>query len=181
MEGSLASAFGVLSATERQVSWHFSMARDGALWQHYPVSAQTWHARSGNVRYLGVEHEGVAGEPWTDAQVEADVRLLLWLDEGPYVRGTTLMEHREISATACPSGRVRWDDILAGLEGTPMPTPDEEIELTLLRELARLMRNLTNGRLLAAPHTSGGTEIQRLVNGVASSFSPPVVVPDVGQ
>ena len=46
-----------------QKSWHFTVGRGGELFQHYPIELVTWHAGpKANPFYVGVEHEGVAGE-----------------------------------------------------------------------------------------------------------------------
>jgi hypothetical protein len=129
MVGSLGGAFTVLDdesltahSTYRAASWHFSVARDGAVYQHYPLEACSFHAGSGiqNRRLIGVEHEGGppgnVSEPLTEAQLAASIDLALWIaDRGGFVlsRGSgpvgpaprTLFEHRELAATLCPSGR----------------------------------------------------------------------------
>ena len=67
MEGAEAGAWSVLDGP-LQASWHFSVMRDGRVFQHYPLDASPWHAgsRAQNVRLVGIEHEGQAGEPLTD-------------------------------------------------------------------------------------------------------------------
>ncbi len=128
-EGSLSGALGILDGP-REVSWHFTVALDGTLYQHYDTIASCWHAHAiGNVNYIGVEHENAYTdgqpnhEPFTDAQVNTDVRLLQWLNEGPYALHSTLWEHNWIpgNPTSCPDGRVPWEKIMAELN--PQPTP----------------------------------------------------------
>jgi len=124
MEGGLAAAHGVLSGPA-QSSWHFSNPKVGPLEQHYAISRITWHGGSlgANRRYVGIEHEGVAGEPLTASQIENDVALLGWLAENdvqPWsglIRLDTLWEHNEMTrygskATACPSGRIPWQEVI---------------------------------------------------------------------
>jgi N-acetyl-anhydromuramyl-L-alanine amidase AmpD len=124
MEGGLAAAHGVLSGPA-QSSWHFSNPKVGPLEQHYAMSRITWHGGSlgANRRYVGIEHEGVAGEPLTASQIENDVALLGWLAENdvqPWpglIRLDTLWEHNEMTrygskATACPSGRIPWQEVI---------------------------------------------------------------------
>src|SRR5439155_12482154 len=120
-EGPLAASFRILSLTagarpaDWQKSWHFTVAQDGAVFQHYPLGVVTWHAGpKANPFYTGIEHEGVAGEPLTPAQLAGSARLLLWIAgaegwPGPAAgwRGAPgerlLFEHNEFMATACPS------------------------------------------------------------------------------
>ena len=124
MEGGLEAALGVLQGST-QSSWHFSNPKVGPLLQHSAISRITWHGGSlgANRRYVGIEHEGVAGEPLTASQIENDVALLGWLAENdvqPWpglIRLDTLWEHRELTrygsqATACPSGRIPWQEVI---------------------------------------------------------------------
>lgn len=114
-----------------QVSWHFTILKDGRVYQHYDLTASCWHAgsKTQNLRYIGIEHEGVSGEPLTEAQVASSVALTKWIAaecmfapvrEPVAVR--TLWEHREVpgSATTCPNGRIPWERY--------MPTPDPNHE-----------------------------------------------------
>lgn len=97
------------------VSWHFSILYDGSVWQHHDTTRRVWHAGSefGNFNLIGIEHEGVVGEPLTPAQVKSSVALVRWLArEGRWEglqRGKTLFEHHEVNpATSCPNGRIPW-------------------------------------------------------------------------
>ena len=111
--------------TERAAaSWHFTIAKDGRVLQHYDTLAVCWHAgsRGWNGRLIGIEHEGGAdtpatvSEPLTPEQLAASVNLVRWLSvthNFPLVRfdgtiGGSLFEHRQVYATACPSGRIPW-------------------------------------------------------------------------
>ena len=113
---------------------------DGGFVQFYPVTASPWANGSHefNRRYLGFEFEGGAdtpetvSEPLTTAQVDAAVHILRdlagWKNVSPtyWERPWTLKEHRELVATACPSGRIPWDAILAQLKGEPVAEPTQE-------------------------------------------------------
>ena len=119
MVGSWPAARARLMGEDR-VSWHFSILRDGTVYQHYPVRAVCWHAGSpvANGKYIGVEHEGGAApdysEPLTPAQLRASIELVLWLSKElhwPEFRvGVQGMEHNWIYATSCPSGRIPWQE-----------------------------------------------------------------------
>jgi len=123
-------------------SWHFTIGYD-RIEQHYPLSAYCWHAGdvdddgsvAANVDLVGIEHLGVAGEPLTDYQVAATVKVTQWAAEqaglrrfGIYPqqdRVWTLAEHNWVSdkPTACPSGRIPWIIILTALR--PQPIKEE--------------------------------------------------------
>lgn len=99
---------------QQGVSWHFTVEQDGSLWQHMPMTARAWHAGStyGNFNLIGIEHEGVKGEPLTPLQLQASVRLVKWIagERGwKPERGKTLFEHRELSQTTCPNDRIPWE------------------------------------------------------------------------
>ncbi len=134
MEGRIKAALARLNGLDK-VSWAFSNPFEGPLLQHYEIEAVTWHAgdAEANRLYLGVENEGVAGEPLNKNQMDNLVGLLHWLAEEEdwpgftHEVGGTLLEHRWFVATACPSGRIPWQALIARLEST-MP------EKTLTRE-----------------------------------------------
>lgn len=117
-EGTAAGLQSVLGDEKSPVNWHFSILKDGTVWQHHPITARLNHAADtwGNDNLVGIEHEGRAGEPLTVAQRQASVALVHWLasERGwlPARTGAakTLWEHNEISdtGTQCPSGRIPW-------------------------------------------------------------------------
>lgn len=112
-----------------EVSWHFTIYKDGKVEQMYPLTASCWHAGSkeANNRLIGVEHEGRAGEALTEAQVVASVALVDWIAQTAgwpdRARGVRLFEHREVyPGTVCPSGRIPW----ARYVTVPAPLPGGE-------------------------------------------------------
>ncbi len=138
MVGRLADALARLDGPDT-ASWHFSVAQDGTVYQHYDAMAVCWHAgsRVWNGLLIGVEHEGGApgneSEPLTAAQLAASVALVRWLaaNHGFSLSRArpqkTLWEHNEVYATSCPSGRIPW----AEYEEDPM-TPDEKAQFDAL-------------------------------------------------
>lgn len=78
-------------------SWHFTVARDGAVLQHLELNdagyhagipswnpTPTWalwrgHAQNVNWYTIGIEHEGFPGEPFTAEQAAASKSLCRWL------------------------------------------------------------------------------------------------------
>ncbi len=116
------------------VSWHFSVFKTGEIEQHYPLNAMCWHAQTpANYFYVGIECEGIGGddpakwEALTSAQVVALTNLLAWIakqDGWPsFTRDVTLFEHNHFVATACPSGRIPWSNIIETLDHTPPDAP----------------------------------------------------------
>lgn len=93
-------------------SWHFSVYRDGRVQQHYVMSTVTWHAGPANFDMVGIEHEGFAGEPLTTKQLAASIKLVKWIGEqaGWKPSTDTLHAHSEYMSTACPSGRIPWEN-----------------------------------------------------------------------
>ncbi|MYE31660.1 MAG: N-acetylmuramoyl-L-alanine amidase [Chloroflexi bacterium] len=77
-------------------SAHFTIGRDGRVAQHVPIRRQAWHAgrldpgepprwpllprgANPNDYAVGIEHEGFSGEPWPEPQVQATIRVHVWL------------------------------------------------------------------------------------------------------
>ena len=136
-EGWAKSLKSLVQDINRRASWHFSILTGGAIWQHYPINAFCWHsgdtdddgAVRGNMELVGIEHEGLVGTPLTAEQTTATIAVTKFCAEhferdNSYARypvmpadGWTLAEHNQISNsyTACPSDRVDWDAVLAGL------------------------------------------------------------------
>lgn len=103
------------------------IGEDGHMVQFYPVTACPWANASHewNTRGIGIEFSGgyngrghTETEPITDLAVITAHELLKDLADYKHVsydywqRPSTLKEHREVYATACPSGRIRWQDII---------------------------------------------------------------------
>ena len=147
MVGSYPSALGRLLSPDR-ASWHFSVLKNGHVYQHYDPRAVTWHAgvvgdadslsaAVGNVALIGIEHEGGApgnvSEPLTPAQLDATIDLQRWCylvlpELKPPALRSSHFEHGWISATACPSGRIPWDTIMTRLQ------EDSMVQLKLVRK-----------------------------------------------
>ncbi len=143
-------------AVNGPLSWHCSNLMDGRLIQHYPFTAQCWHATAANDKYIGMENEGVytVEHSLNEAQINNAVRVIRDLSAwkgwtpsrptNPAMTTYTLWEHREVpklggSATACPSGRIPWEEILRRLEMPDAPTLDEELKALIA--LAHFLRN----------------------------------------
>lgn len=147
MEGYEAGAWSVLDGNA-PASWHFSVMTDGAVYQHYDLKASCWHAggRASNQQLIGIEHEGMKGQPLTDAQLASSVGLVRWLSQElgwEMRRGETMLEHREApgAATTCPNGRIPWEAYVP--ENDPNREDNFDTGLTRLRleDMLRLLRD----------------------------------------
>lgn len=141
--GPLSATLGVLDNHPIN-SWHFTV--DLEVYQHYPVDANCWHGNDtdpdqdvrANIELVGVEHTRVNGQmALHPRQLELTGQLSKWLMETrgrplayrfpgygpPASNAWELCEHNEVgnTPTACPSGRIPWDEILRRLS---MPERD---------------------------------------------------------
>lgn len=141
-EGSLQGLFGELDRADRTASWHFSLAKDGRVFQHYPLEAICWHtglagdrrvdtSLIGNATLIGEEHEGGGpgnyGEPLTEAQYAGSSRISQAVRDlcprvgaSPPTPRLNLWEHNWLSWTSCPSGRIPWTRLITDLEEDDM-------------------------------------------------------------
>lgn len=119
-------------------SWPISIFKAGPPHQHYELEDVCWisDGPTNNTKYIGTEREGVKGEPLTDNQLQHDIRLSKELRilcpkmaANPPTRGVNLIEHREIANTSCPSGRIPWAEIIAGIT-----QPQEEDWMSVLTD-----------------------------------------------
>lgn len=134
-EGYRAGMFATLDGS-REASWHFSLMKNGEVYQHISTANIAWTASSfdANNGSIQFEEEGRAGEALTNAQYASTIALLTWVfrgyDLGTPSRKTNLREHNEFANTSCPSGRIPWARLITDLTfvPTPVPTPDPIVE-----------------------------------------------------
>lgn len=183
MEGSFESAMNLLANIQIQASWHFSIKYDGTVYQHYWPTHITWHGgdKPQNVSHIGIEHEGVAGEPLTDAQTVATARLTAWLaGNRAAVRFPALSddwelaEHNEYHPTACPSGRIPWDSILELLDGGEDVDEHYDGELNDRRWREVVQYWLSTGALRGRETPDGHIE---LLDDHFAPYTPPLIIP----
>ena len=150
MEGTVAGAVGRLMTPltndpYTHASWHFSIPKIGKPRQHYALEAICWHAGSpgdrrldtslvGNLTLVGIEHEDYPDNKlnanqvhWTTEITRAIRQLCPHVGAQPPTRRLNLWEHRELSATSCPSGLIPWDIIIAALLAEPEEEDDMKI------------------------------------------------------
>lgn len=152
---------------------HFWNFKDGRFWQLCPLDQPAWangqlnrvapptvplvvdwYRRGVNPNWftVSIEHEGFAGELLTEAQVQNDIALGIWLESsGLKLSLETFFGHGEISATACPSGRIPFARILNAIHSLPKQeddmTPDEVREIVRKVVQEELASRLTADRL----------------------------------
>jgi hypothetical protein len=145
-EGSEQGALNVLHGP-RRASWHLTNCKDGRLLQHYSLLQQPWASGAAfpNNNLVSMELEGVAGEKMTPKQYDTTVRFLKDLmtftgrtnpdrnlTDAITATDLVLAEHRECiiwggPATACPSDRYPWSEIISGILPAPPPPPPVEL------------------------------------------------------
>lgn len=103
-----------------------------------PAIVRHWYQARVNPNWFTVsmEHEGVAGEPLTPAQLTNTENVARWLEShGLALSAENLIQHCDISATSCPSHRIPIGDVLAAIhQEDPVakfdtPTQDQLDEL----------------------------------------------------
>lgn len=62
-----------------QVSSYFVNAKDGRLTQCVDLDDRAWTESAGNAEWIGIEHEGVAGDSLTPEQIANDARIYAFL------------------------------------------------------------------------------------------------------
>lgn len=151
VEGWLTGAFSELARPDRKASWHFTVALDGTLYQHFSLDAACWASgnREANTRYVAVEAEGVQDSPLTEAQKRTLNRLFDEIEDGWGIEisraAGTLLKHNEVATkwqphsggTQCPS--ARYERFFAERAGTKMKEPQmtKDEVLALLAEERR--------------------------------------------
>lgn len=152
-------------------AWHWSVTKDGAVYQHFPVFARLQHANGGNAIGPGGESEGFAGEPLTEPQTGAWLRIhedMRVFAKQPFLRSTDgrtgLCEHREApgAQTACPS--ERYAPLWAALNN---PAEDE-----VTREEFEAFKKNTDERLAQLEVQAWGESRVPRGNPPATGYAP---------
>ena len=186
------------------VSWHYSVMQNGRVLAHYPLLANCWHAGDSdpdggvraNIDLVGVEHEGGGpgdeSEPLTKEQLDSTIKLTRWMAEQfgrrEFVRYPAqsegnywfLVEHNQVSPTACPSGRIPWTKIQQRLRQEMSEIPQEIIEeLADHRAKDLLLRELSfGGRYrVVSIHDSGDELVLELRNPDRTALTNPIYIP----
>jgi AmpD protein len=102
-----------------QVSAHFFVRRDGALWQFVSCDQRAWHAGASSYRgrdncnddSVGIELEGLEGEAFEPAQYEALGALCASLAQRYPVRHVAGHEHIAPGRKADPGAGFDWAEL----------------------------------------------------------------------
>jgi peptidoglycan hydrolase-like protein with peptidoglycan-binding domain len=78
MAGTLAGTDSWFRNPRAQASSHFGTGRTGQLRQWVDTADRAWAQGAGNRSWLSVENEGHGGDELTDAQIDANARVLAW-------------------------------------------------------------------------------------------------------
>lgn len=153
----------------RQASWVGSNMIDGQFYQHYPITATAWANGSimSNLKFIGIENEGIAGLGLSEAQVSNLVRLAQdckdFFGWSAFTRQVQAWEHNEMTSfgsasTACPSGRIPWDTIIERIGGEMTAEQYETLRSALQRIETALYGNF--------PDASGNFNWDNVIGGL---------------
>lgn len=131
---------------------------------------QAWYLSHTNPNWntVSMEHEGFAGEALTVAQLRNTENVAQWLQaHGLKITAQNLLDHCDISATACPSDRIPHGAVLAALAPAAPPPEDEmtedQVRAIVADETAKQVTALFNAG--APPHFRD--YVNTAINGTA--------------
>ena len=81
MQGSLWGTDNWFRNRAAGASAHFGIGYDGTCFQWVDTDQMAWHACNANGYSIGVETEGLSGQPFTTAQIRKSAQLLHWLNQ----------------------------------------------------------------------------------------------------
>ena len=87
-----------------KVSAHYTVARDGRIFQHVPDNKRAQHAKAGNANSIGIEHVAwLPNQGLTPAQEASTVSLIKYLVSTYNISKSNIRGHRTVVDTLCPS------------------------------------------------------------------------------
>jgi N-acetylmuramoyl-L-alanine amidase len=81
MQGSLWGTDSWFRNKAAGASAHFGIGYDGTCFQWVSTDMMAWHACNANGYSIGVETEGLSGQPFTNRQISKAAALLHWLHQ----------------------------------------------------------------------------------------------------
>ncbi len=106
MAGTLAATDSVFQNTQRNTSAHYGVGRNGEVHQYVADGDTAFHAGNYDInqRSVGIEHEDLASDSYTDLEYQTSAALIrsLCLRYNLPINATTIRPHRDFIATACP-------------------------------------------------------------------------------
>ena len=100
----LASTIATFKDPKSEVSAHYTIDRDGKIYQHVPDDKRAYHAtKAGNANSIGIEHVATRQERGiTSAQEKSSIALIKYLVAAYSVDKNKIAGHRTVYATECP-------------------------------------------------------------------------------
>jgi N-acetyl-anhydromuramoyl-L-alanine amidase len=116
-----------------QVSTHFFITRDGQLWQFVSIWDRAWHAGVSSYRgrdqcnddSVGIELEGLEGEPFEDAQYETLCTLVASLCQALPIAHLAGHEHVAVGRKFDPGVQFDWAKLQRALGFSSQCFPEQ--------------------------------------------------------
>jgi len=138
-------ALATLTSSLREVSAHYLVTRDGAIWQLVDERQRAWHAGASywggnadlNSASIGIELDNNGREPFPDVQIEALIRLLQDVTQRQRIPPANILGHSDIAPRrkVDPSGLFPWRTLAQQGLGLwcepPWPEPPAEFDALL--------------------------------------------------
>ena len=90
-----------------RVSAHYVVDKNGDIYQMVRDDCSAWHAKTANLRSIGIEHVSLAADRLTDAQSRASAELVRWLAAEYGIPSANVVGHRfapgNEGTTDCPN------------------------------------------------------------------------------
>jgi hypothetical protein len=195
--GSQQSADNWFNNPAAGVSAHFSVSKGGEVHQYVDtddtafhagvVASPTWigieHRPDGsflnpNLYTIGIEHEGMPEDDWTDAMYDASSRLVR-MSADRYViplDSNHIIHHREIRATkSCPGFKVDVGRITAQARSLPVdpgPTPSTEVVTVVKANLRKGAPSTQASVLMTIPAGTHLSVVGFVTNGEVVKGNP---------
>ena len=150
--GSLKSADATFNDPKSNVSAHYGVGKSGEIHQYVEEDDTAFHAGivdrptwrliqpgvNPNFYTVGIEHEGLPEDEWTDPMYAASASLIGEISSGgtriPLDRDHVIM-HREIRASkTCPGSKVDMERLIREAAKAPLPVVAKALEVTTLVE-----------------------------------------------
>ncbi|CAM4435730.1 N-acetylmuramoyl-L-alanine amidase [Deinococcus marmoris] len=156
-------------------SAHFTIAMDGRIAQHVPLTDTAWHSGlwAMNLRSVGIEHEGQPSKgPWTPSALQlaasAELTTTLCRQFGIPADRQHLIGHNEVqpgraARANCPGKTWPWDAYVRDVQARLTPSPPAHVPDALDKRALRLFDPETNTQIGTAS----------LINGTDKAYLTP--------
>ncbi len=140
MQGSLAGTDAWFANSASQVSSHFGIGKRGEVHQYVKIEDSAWHAGvvknptwkllkktllgtpiNPNFYTIGIENEGMAGDPWTEEQMVSICEIIKQFRGDVIISRDSIVSHHEI--TSYKENMSTWcDEIVKRINGVQTPS-----------------------------------------------------------